>query len=173
MNVGNPWSVLIRQLRASLHWSQADLAARMRTDQATVSRWERGVFLPSPSARRTLEKLALDAGVQSLAGVELIVHVSPFPMILVDRHRVVIAASATSGFLRGRSVVDQTPDDERPHLIAFCEALDDGGFWDLATQSVPGKLDYAFERGIETAGAVVVPVVVNGDTYALVQKQPL
>lgn len=172
MNSRNPWSALIRQIRATLHWSQEDLAARMKTDQATISRWERCVVLPGPAARRTLERLAQEAGVRTLAGIELLIRVSPFPMILVDRHRVVKAASDSSGFVVGTCVVAQTPADEQPHLVAFCDALDQGGFWDMATQALPRTFDYAFERGIEIAGAIVVPMVVNGDTYALVQKRP-
>ena len=48
----------IRALRARNGWTQAELADRLGTDPVTVSRWERGVSHPRPSAVRTLTQLA-------------------------------------------------------------------------------------------------------------------
>lgn len=93
-----PWSALIRQIRAASHWSQDELAERMQTDQTTISRWERDLVTPGPAARRKLDSLAKELGLKSLAGVELMVRASPFPMILVNRAMLVVAASASSGF---------------------------------------------------------------------------
>ncbi|HEX9711526.1 MAG TPA: helix-turn-helix transcriptional regulator [Actinomycetota bacterium] len=48
----------IRALRRSRGWTQVELAARMGTDAVTVSRWERGVSSPRPSAQTRLQELA-------------------------------------------------------------------------------------------------------------------
>lgn len=48
----------IRTLRRRNGWTQADLAARLGTDPVTVSRWERGVSRPRPSAQTRLRELA-------------------------------------------------------------------------------------------------------------------
>ena len=47
----------IRALRAQHRWTQAALAERLGTDAVTVSRWERGISSPRPSARLQLERL--------------------------------------------------------------------------------------------------------------------
>ena len=166
------WSALIRQIRSARHWSQDALAEYMQTDQTSVSRWERGLVVPGPAARRKLDSLANDLGRQSLAGVEPMVRTSPFPMILVARSMQVVAASASSGFHPGRSVLEQTPADEHQHFLLFYQALERQGFWEMASVHIGDSIEYAFERGVEIAGAVVVPILVGGETYALVQKRP-
>jgi transcriptional regulator with XRE-family HTH domain len=47
----------IRTLRRRLGWTQSELAVRLGTDPVTVSRWERGVSLPRPSAQFRLREL--------------------------------------------------------------------------------------------------------------------
>lgn len=47
----------IKALRASRDWTQADLAAFVGVDQATVSRWEKGMPI-SGAARKTLIRLS-------------------------------------------------------------------------------------------------------------------
>lgn len=51
----------IKQLRQSLGLTQKELAARVRVDAVTVSRWERGQQKPSPQATRQLNRLAKKA----------------------------------------------------------------------------------------------------------------
>ena len=162
------WQALIRQLREHRHWSQEALAEQLQTDQATVSRWERGTVQPGFAAQRKLEALADAAGLQSLNGIERVVQCSPFPMLLVDRTLQVIAASASSGFVAGRSVDQQTPEDERTHFKAFAERLEQQGFWSRECEEV---MEYSFARGLDIAGAVVVPVMARGAVYAVVQKR--
>jgi transcriptional regulator with XRE-family HTH domain len=50
----------IRALRRRKGWTQAELASRLGTDPVTVSRWERGVSHPRPSARVRLLELSGD-----------------------------------------------------------------------------------------------------------------
>lgn len=44
-------------MRESQGWTQRELAARLGTDAVTVSRWERGVSRPRPSALALLGEL--------------------------------------------------------------------------------------------------------------------
>lgn len=162
------WADLVRQIRSLNRWSQQTLAEHMQTDQATVSRWERGVSQPVFKARQQLEALADGAGLQSLAGIATVVRVSPFPMILLDRDGEVIAASPASGLRAGTGIVEQTPPDERGFLADFKGRLEAAGFWRAGG---PASFEYAFQRGDETAGAVVVALAVRGHVYALVQKR--
>jgi transcriptional regulator with XRE-family HTH domain len=58
----------IRALRSRYGWTQKELAARLGTDDVTVSRWERGRSHPRPSALRQLDAFASDlpSDIQSL-----------------------------------------------------------------------------------------------------------
>jgi transcriptional regulator with XRE-family HTH domain len=47
----------IRSLRRRRGWTQAELAERLGSDPVTVSRWERGVSSPRPSALLRLREL--------------------------------------------------------------------------------------------------------------------
>lgn len=162
------WPGLIRSIRKVRRWSQEELAGQLQSDQATISLWERGVVTPGFAAQQRLELLAAEAGLQSLAGIEAVVRASPYPMLLVDSQSTVVSASASSGFQAGMTVGEQTPQDERPHLDRFNAELTAKGFWEAGHAQAA---DYAFQRGIEVAGAVVVPVVVRGEVFAVVQKR--
>ena len=162
------WPALIREIRSARHWSQAELGEQLATDQASISRWERGVICPGYDVQQQLEALAQQFGLQSLFGVEMVVRASPFPMILVDRSLLVVAASASSGFVTGKTCVDQAAPDERRYLAAFTAELEKQDFW---SASAGTRINYAFFRGVEVAGAVLVPVVVRGEVFAVVQKR--
>jgi transcriptional regulator with XRE-family HTH domain len=51
----------LKAARTDRHWSQAELAKRLNVHVMTVSRWERGVEIPS---LRTLDRLARVLGVR-------------------------------------------------------------------------------------------------------------
>lgn len=59
---------MIRALRARNGWTQDELAVRLGTDPVTVSRWERGVSRPRPSAQIRLSELksGLPSDIRSL-----------------------------------------------------------------------------------------------------------
>ncbi len=48
----------IKELRKKLGLTQTQLAARIKVDMLTISRWERGEYKPSNLARRQLARLA-------------------------------------------------------------------------------------------------------------------
>lgn len=47
----------ILSIRRRYRWTQSELAERLGTDSVTVSRWERGVSQPRPSAEVRLKEL--------------------------------------------------------------------------------------------------------------------
>jgi transcriptional regulator with XRE-family HTH domain len=160
------WSYLIIQLRRRKHWTQERLAELLQSDQATVSRWEHAVAVPRNPVRFQLESLAREAELSTLDEAINLVRSSPFPMILVDMQRIIVAASSTSGFREDADCHDQTPREEAPHLTAFCDCLDQAGFWEQRV----ARMDYEFITDAERRRAVVTPLTVFGVTYALVQK---
>lgn len=50
----------IKALRETRQWNQAELAARLGIDQATVSRIERGTIAPSGPVRLLLEVISAE-----------------------------------------------------------------------------------------------------------------
>ena len=160
------WSRLTRQLRQGLCQSQEQFAATMGTNQATVSRWETGANTPSYEARQRLVRMTGELGLAMLDELADVVRVSPFWMVLADRSGVVVAASASSGLSEGRGTLDQTPNEERDAFKAFEETLAQSGFWNGQGR----RTDYRFHHNGEVRTAVVMPVTIKGDVYALVQR---
>lgn len=160
------WSAIIRHLRIALHATQADLAARVGTNQATVSRWERGTSVPHVEARHLLEVLCRRHGVALVNDFATMVSASPFPMILVNRQGIVVASSASSGFVAGINAMEGTPPEERDLLARFRQSLEEAGFWDKARP----RQDYEVRVDGKSRRAVVTAVSMRGEVYALVQK---
>ena len=165
-NSNSYWAALIAQIRATLNWSQAQFAHEIESDQATVSRWEQGVVLPSYKKQRQIETIAERVNLPSLQGIADVVNSSPFSMLLTDRQHKVLAASQSSGFSVGLGVVEQTPPQEQEHFLSFADGITKSGFWSQSGR----RYDYAFQVGEVTYRAVVTSVVVRGTVYAVVQQ---
>jgi len=160
------WAKLIKSLRDCLHISQNQFSERLDIDQATVSRWERGITEPQYEMRKILHKMARDAGLATLGDLKCIVNFSPFPMILVDSCQKVYAASVSSGFKTNQSVTEQTPLEEQAFLQNFNDQLEAAGFW----KGDCPKFDYEFRTETETRLAIVIAITIRGEVFALVQK---
>jgi transcriptional regulator with XRE-family HTH domain len=160
------WSRLTRQLRHALCQSQEQFASTMGTNQATVSRWETGANTPSYDARQRLVQMTGELGLTMLDELVDVVRVSPFPMVLADRSGMIVAASASSGFTEGRSTLEQTPAEERDAFKTFETAIAQAGFWNGHGR----RFDYRFSHNGEVRFAVVMPVTIKGDVFALVQR---
>lgn len=160
------WPSLIGQIRALLHLSQEAFADRLKTTQATVSRWEKSERVPLPAYQRKIEQLAQEARVESIHGLLKIVEASPFPMIITDEHANVLAASESSGFKAGATVLEQTPEEEQENFTKFTDALRASGFWGEDGR----RFDYEFESGGTRRRAVVQSFMVRGIVYAVVQR---
>jgi transcriptional regulator with XRE-family HTH domain len=160
------WSSLILQVRDFLELSQEAFATKLETTQATVSRWESGDAIPSRRNQQLIEKLAEAANFASINGLAKIINASPFPMLLTDRVSNVIAASQSSGFKTGLSVVEQTPPEERGNFEKFASTVAASGFWDDDGK----RFDYEFEIGGKRRRAVVQSIIIRGHVYAVVQR---
>jgi transcriptional regulator with XRE-family HTH domain len=160
------WESLLKELRRVRNVSQVELARQLGVDQASVSRWERGLTEPHFELRRTLDGLARDLGLPVLDDVATVVRSSPFPMVLVDSQGRVIAASKCSGFQTDRTVEEQTPPEEREQTRAFKAALSREGFWEHRCPA----FDYAVEVDGQVRRAVVTAIAIRGEVFALVQK---
>jgi DNA-binding XRE family transcriptional regulator len=57
MNAMSPWPAPIKRLRFLSSLKQCDLAQQLGVDQGTVSRWERGVYLPDVWMQKRLRDM--------------------------------------------------------------------------------------------------------------------
>lgn len=160
------WASLLRELRRVGNVSQVELARQLGINQASVSRWERGLTEPHFDLRRALERMARDLGLPVLDDLATVVRLSPFPMVLVDSGARVIAASKSSGLRTDRTVEEQTPPEEREHLRSFNAALVREGFW----QHESPALEYEVQVDGQVRRAVVVAIAIRGEVFALVQR---
>jgi transcriptional regulator with XRE-family HTH domain len=160
------WPALISQIRSSKNMSQEDFAEAVFSNQATVSRWEKGQVVPSFEKQKKIEKLAEDTGLSTLAGVAIVVRGSPFAMLLVDHDGLVMAASQSSGFREAEIIRDQLPSGEVENYERFRNTLDQAGFWKAG-----GNLfNYDFQEKSAWASSIVVSVGIRGSVFAVVQK---
>lgn len=160
------WSALLVQMRQTKDWSQTQLAEELGVSRDTVLRWEKELKYPSLDNQIRIGELAAALNLASVYGVVQVVNISPFPMILTDKNGMVLAASKTSGFVSGKTVTDQTPEDERENYLNFSKMVASTGFWDRSGNT----LEYVFEIDIQQKKAVIQSVGSRGHIFALVQK---
>lgn len=165
-NAPNYWSLLLAQLRKDKNWSQADLANHLGVSRETVSRWESESTYPSIKQQKKIGLLAEESNIASVYGIAKVVNHSPYPMILTDINDYVLAASASSGFDVGNTVVEQTAEGERANYLLFSKQVADTGFW----EKEDNILEYEFIDGEEKRRAVVQSVGSRGHIFALVQR---
>lgn len=163
------WPTLIQAIRHARQWSQTTFASEIESSQETVSRWESGAVIPSRQKQQRIEKLAEAANISSLGGISSIVRLSPYPMLLCDREDRVVAASESSGFQEGRTVLSQTPAFQQAYFEEFSLSLKSSGFWAESGQS----RDYTFSNPLYgDFRAVLVSIRTQGTIYCVVQAVP-
>jgi DNA-binding transcriptional regulator YiaG len=166
---GGYWPSLLLHIRETNKWSQERLASEIGSNQETVSRWERGLVLPSRAKQAMIERIAEHLQLASLSGLASIVRLSPYPMLLCSRRDVVVAASTMSGFEEGRAVLAQTPGPQHGYYQSFVHQLQADGFWQESGQT----RNYAFhDIDGRLFSAVLVSINVRGEMYCVVQAIP-
>ncbi len=163
------WPSLVQQIRRLNRWSQEHFAEEIGSNQETVSRWERGLVIPSLNKQVLIEKIAEELHLSSLGGVASIVRLSPYPMLLCDRKDVVIAASPVSGFHEGETVLSQTPPLQHAYYKAFIHDCEGDGFWSGSGQTRRYEFDLSSGHRLS---AVLVSINVRGEMYCVVQAIP-
>jgi len=78
------WSKLILQIRSSMILSQEQFAEAVFSNQATISRWEKGLVIPSIDKQKLIEKIAEESGLSSLNGIAEVVRESPNQMTWIQ-----------------------------------------------------------------------------------------
>ncbi len=161
------WASLIHQVRLAHNFSQEDFAAAVFSNQATVSRWEKGLVIPSYDKQSKIEKLASQANIASLGGIVEVVRSSPHRMILVDKNNFIIAASSSSEWMDNMTVSEQLSHVAQKPFEELVLKLKDLNFW---IDQGGKRLDFNFNDGLKTWNSVIVAVAIRGIVYAVVQQ---
>lgn len=160
------WSSLLTHIRQAKNWSQQQLAVELGVSRDTVSRWEQESKYPSLDNQIRIGELASSINVASVYGIVEVINISPFPMILTNKNDMVLAASKSSGFVSGKTVIEQTPEDERENYSNFSKMVASTGFWEKSGNT----FEYGFEIDGQQRKAIIHSVGSRGHIFALVQK---
>lgn len=160
------WSKLILQIRSSMILSQEQFAEAVFSNQATISRWEKGLVIPSIDKQKLIEKIAEESGLSSLNGIAEVVRESPYQMILFDRTYKILAASISSGFECEKTIREQLPESDFPNYDASQTEIEASSFW----KDSGSRFDYSFIRNQLTYGVILTSVIVRGSIYAVAQQ---
>lgn len=161
------WPSLILQIRSSLNLSQEDLAEILESNQATISRWEKGLIVPSYEKQKKIENIASRSNIASLGGMAELVRNSPFRIFIVDDENFVIASSQSSEWIESASVQEQVTKNANHHYEIVSRVLKDSGFWNGLGGLV---LNYDFEIESKKWHSVITSVAIRGRVYAVVQQ---
>lgn len=102
-------------LRAQMKLTQSELAKRLGVDQATVSRWERSVQAPDPTARLQLREFLFRTGLAIGMAPEIaLVKFSPFLMSIIAEDWSILALSLPLSAMTDPFMASAAAPKERP-----------------------------------------------------------
>lgn len=169
----------ILALRAQMKLTQSELAERLGVDQATVSRWERKVQTPDPTARLRLREFVFRANLSDKITPEVaLTKFSPFPMSIIAEDWSIVALSLPLSAMTESFIPHEASVQERPrkqpcadleHAVA---RLKEEGFFAgkvraakvIARGFLHGSDHWPFE-------SLCTPVVIEGEVCRLSQYQ--
>lgn len=167
VGIAMEWAASIRRLRQANGWKQAALAELMGVDQATVSRWERGLQIPEVTMRRKLVEL-MRSRLPELDRLQLVsIQASPNPAMAFDHGLRVLAASAQAAAMHdltpAEMVGESLSNRLSPDLVQALELAERHGLWrgDVAAMHFFAKFA-APDCQPRCAQVVWTPVIVAG-----------
>lgn len=174
------WAAGIRRLRQSNGWKQTTLAEMIGVDQATVSRWERGLQTPELSVRKCLVEL-MRRRVPELDRLQMLsVEASPNLAVAFDRDFRVIAVSEAAAALFGTTpsvlVGEVLPVRRSPDLSWARDRAEECGLWrgEVAVMRFVACLADAADGVARHAQVAWTPVFVgSGDVVVCAQMREI
>jgi transcriptional regulator with XRE-family HTH domain len=162
------WPALISQIRNTMSMSQEAFAEAVFSNQATVSRWEKGLVVPTYEKQARIEKLASETNVVSLGGIVEVIRDSPHRMLLIDQNNFIIAASRTSEWEDSKTIGEQLTNSlAHKEYERISKTINKTNFW----KSKGGeKLESSFNDGARLWNSVITTISIRGVVYAVVQQ---
>jgi transcriptional regulator with XRE-family HTH domain len=162
------WPALISQIRNTMNMSQEAFAEAVFSNQATVSRWEKGLVVPTYEKQARIEKLASETNVVSLGGIVEVIRDSPHRMLLIDQNNFIIAASKSSEWEDNKTIAEQlTSSLAHKEYERILKTINKNTFW----KSKGGeKLESSFRDDTRVWKSVITSIAIRGVVYAVVQQ---
>ena len=148
--------------------SQEAFAEAVFSNQATVSRWEKGLIVPTYDKQARIEKLASDTNVVSLGGIVEVIRDSPHRMLLIDQNNFIIASSKSSEWEDNKTIEEQLISSfAHKEYERILKTINTTSFW----KSKGGeKLESSFRDESRVWKSVITSIAVRGVVYAVVQQ---
>jgi len=137
MQALTPWPALVKRLRFLSSLKQDELAQQLGVDQATVSRWERGAYVPGiPVQKRLRDILHRLEPVIGPAAIESM----PVIAILYDREHIGFCCAAS--YSMANTVFHRRPQQMRSQMIKDDWSESVRNMWEAFTTSDAWKSNY-------------------------------
>ncbi|WP_457674316.1 helix-turn-helix domain-containing protein [Thiolapillus sp.] len=176
----NNWGESVRSLRSRLNLSQEKLASLLNTNQCTISRWERGVTVPTYRMRARLKELGCESPGGSSNNHSAIAAFSQAlfdstsgPSMLLDKECTVVAMSSGHeyqpghGYVTGKTLLEQSLPEDRDMVMELMRFFDDSGFWN----TVNTCFEYPYVNQGEKRCVILTSVEFNGQTFCLMRRK--
>lgn len=169
------WRHLILSLRKARQLSQAELAEVLGTDQACVSRWERGLTKPQSRSQKKISALAGELEradpdeTTSNVAQSIVDSLAGHATAIFDRNEICIAASQNIAHKPGRALAETTSPHERVYLDDWRRFLAEVDFWNTPRATF---IYIHQSRPLKGKPPCVIPtlltsVVINGEIYCM------
>lgn len=172
-DTSDTWQQRISAIRKQHNLSQEQLAEMLGTNQACVSRWERGVTLPNYRSQRKIITLAREYLRDTLttAAQSIVDGTAGYGAAIFDRNEVCIAASPHITHKIGKTLLETTRPHEHCYLDDWRRFMTEVDFWNM-----PGTtFTYVHESRLlpdmppQITRTLLTPVIIEGEVYCLIE----
>jgi transcriptional regulator with XRE-family HTH domain len=174
------WATKVCVLRNQLNLSQEDLAVKLKTNQCTISRWERGATTPNFRMRVKLEELFNSVSVPEKLGMDIVAETAQVlfdcgnsPALLLHCDGTVMAVSSDNEYhpglkyQTGIKLRDQTLQEDMEKVVQLDVFLNEVGFWDTVNRS----FEFSYQSRDKHRCVILTSIEIDSETYCLMQKK--
>lgn len=174
------WGKSILSIRDKHNFSQEELAEQLGTNQATISRWERGLSKPTFKFQKKLISLygepqekKVDPKVVSAIAQSMIDSIRGYGAVIYDRNELCIAASANQKHKVGKSILENTPAWEHKYYEKWRQFSEEVDFWNTPLASFEYTTESQPRQDIppRTVRFLLTSIVICDEVYCLVHSK--
>lgn len=170
------WQGLVIAIRKARQLSQEQLAHLLGTDQACVSRWERGLTTPQHRYQKKIaalaEALPLAPSRDAIAEVAQSIAdgIAGYGAAIFDRNELCIAASHNIVHRPGKPLAETTRPRERIYLDDWRRFMAEVDFWNTpwATFLYVHESRHRGDATPDRVRTLLTSLVIGGDVYCLI-----
>ena len=176
MDAKELWGKHVVAIRKQFNLSQEELANRIGTNQATISRWERYLSKPTYRLQKAITSRfgdppnpTVDRETVSTIAESLVNNIRGCGAVIFDRSLICVAKSANSMHTIGTSIIDTHPEWEQKYVREVVRFLDEVDFWDTpwATFQCVHKSQPRQDLPAYLQRHLVTSIVICGEVFCL------